>query len=342
MKTNIFWSFLLLLGVLTIFSCQKDSDDLPVIGEEMEEVEETGGEDEMEQTRELEEGEKVLSIRLTDAPVDLQAVNIDIVGMYIVADDTRHELSTVRGVYNLLDFQDGIDTLISVDTFNISFLRDIVFELGDNNSVIDNAGIEFPLELPSANRDYLTIKFNQRLDSLQLLDLQLDFDACRSVQETGSGRWILKPVINVVRFNDSPVDRDSFDFSSNKVDMIKSLYPDFVRFEIERKQYCFTDELVVRVDMSSPNEEQTVLLNANCDRLYKVQKQELTDVPDNLVDAAMDALTGNVDLFMKVETYSSTSVDFVVYGFRAIKGQGNSGQEWNLYIDESGMLICRE
>lgn len=347
MKTNIFWSFLLLLGMLSIFSCQKDSDDLPVIEDEMEETEITEDEDEeienddSDQTRELEEGEKVISIRLTDAPIDLQAVNVDIVGMYIVAGDMRHQLSTAQGVYNLLDFQDGIDTLISVDTFSISFLNDIVFELGDNNSVIDNAGIEHPLELPSANRNFLTISFNQRLDSLQLVDLQLDFDACRSIHETDSGRWILRPVIHVATFNDRPVDSDT-DFGGNKIDMIKSLYPDFDDFEIERKQYCFTDELVIRVDMSSPNEEQTVLLDASCARLYKVQKQEITNVPDNIVDSAMDVLTGgDVDLFREVEAYAGVNGD-VAYGFRAIKGQGNSGQEWSLYIDESGMLICRE
>lgn len=337
MKSNIFLSSLILLGCLTIFSCQKDADDLPLVEEETPETEQT------ETTRELEEGESILNIRLTDGPIDLQAVNIDIVGMYIIADDTRHKLSTVEGIYNLLDFQDGIDTLISVDTFSISFLQDIVFELGDNNSVIDNAGVEHPLELPSANRDFLTINFNQRLDTLQLLDIQIDFDACKSVHLTDSGRWILRPVIDIKRFNDRPMVTDSVSMGGNKIDMIKEAYPEYDIFDIERKEYCFTDNIVIRAEMrsSTSDEQQTLLLNMECDYLYIVKFQELEDIPANILQAAQDAVGVNIDLFNRVQLYASFT-GAITYGLSGIDALGTAGTQINIYLNENAGVICLE
>jgi len=341
MKTKIFWNLLLVLGLLTIFSCQKDSDELPQSNGEDTEETPTNNDEENPQNRELEEGEKVLSIRLTDAPVDLQAVNIDIIGMYIVADDARYELATVQGIYNLLDFQDGLDTLISVDTFSITKLQDIVFELGDNNSVIDKDGVEYPLELPSSNRDFLIIKINQELDAIQLVDIQIDFDACKSVHETSNGRWILRPVIKINTFNDRPMDEPEIDFAPNKIELIKEPYPDYDDFEIERKRYCFSDiDVIIRVEMKSSFEEQILLLDSNCDQLFKVRVQELSEIDEELVEA-VELVTDSAELFKRVEVYSGRNNE-KLYGFRAVIGQGNSGQEVRLYLDESGALICRE
>ncbi len=345
MNTKLLWTCMLLIGLLTFFSCQKDEmpngDDTEQMTDPTEEQGDDGDEIE-DETRELQEEERVLSIRLTDAPVDLQAVNVDIVGMYIVADDTRYQLSTVQGIYNLLDFQDGIDTLISVDTFEISFLKDIIFELGDNNSIIDSEGVEHPLELPSANRDFLTIKFNQRLDTIQLLDLQLDFDACRSVHETGSGRWVMRPVIKVNRINDRPQLVD-IDFEASKIDMIKAAYPDFERFDIERKRYCFTDQALIRVEMSSivSDERKIVLLDSDCAFAYKVTREALDDLPDNITATASSAVNGNVDLFAEADVLRSVT-DELTYAFSAVRGQGNSAKQIGIYIDQEADLICTD
>lgn len=331
--------WLLLIGILAIYSCDKEPNENDIDptdpNEEMVDPENND-------SRELLEGESVLKIRLTDGPIDLQAVNLDIVGMYIIADSSRHQLSTVQGIYNLLDFQNGLDTLISVDTFSISFLKDLIFELGDNNTVVDNEGVEHPLELPSANRDFLTIKFNQRLDSLDLLDVQIDFDACKSVHETGNGRWILKPVIKINRINDRrPV--DDIDTTPDKLDQILAANPGFEIEDIDRKAYCFTDEILIKVELGNEmtDEEKTLILNSDCVELFEVQKVDIADLGTDITDAAMDGITGNADLFKMVDSYVGPNGNSM-FGFTAMKGQGNSGKQVDIFIDGDSMLICTE
>lgn len=334
MNTKFFLSTILMIGLFSFFSCQKDSDILPLDPDEITEVGE-------EENRELMEGERAVRIRLTDGPADLQAVNVDIIGLYIVADSNKYQLTTVNGVYNLLDFQNGIDTLISVDTFNSSFLKDIVLELGDNNSVVDDQGIEFPLELPSANRDFLKIKFNQKLDSLQLLDVQLDFDACRSVRETGNGRWILKPVIHVSKVNNRPMDVDPD--ISDKIAMIEAAYPAFDEFRIERHEYCFMNEVVIRVDAKSvqSGDEMSTILNTDCEELYTISQDEVDNLSVDLLEAAQSSLNGNAELFVTADIFTDSNGE-VFYGFALVRGNGNGAKQFLSYVDADATLICTE
>lgn len=66
------------------------------------------------------------------------------------------------------------------------------------NSVIPSGGIETPLATPSAVQS--GIKLNNQFDVAPntLVDLVLDFDACKSVVTMGNGGYSLKPVIRVI------------------------------------------------------------------------------------------------------------------------------------------------
>ena len=330
---NIFF----FLSLFILFSCQNDLDN------DMNESDVTDPlTNENEESRSLLEGECVIKIRLTDGPIDLQAVNIDIIGMHIIGDSTKYNLSTVNGIYNLLDFQNGIDTLISVDTFMINFLKDIVLELGENNTIIDKNGDVHPLEFPSNNRDFLKIKFNQKLDSLQLSDVQLDFDACKSVHQTGNGRWILKPVIKINRFNDHP-HFGNFDLLDDKLKMIELSYPDYDKFEIKQVDICFSDKQLIEVFATSTinNNERVFLLNTNCEELYVIETTDFLSLSDEIQETAKNAINGNPEFFNEVLVYNQSN-SLKIYGFTAIKGQGNSAKEIKVYVDEMGVIICKE
>jgi len=147
-------------------------------------------------------GSARLSVYLTDAPAGYDAVNIDIVKLQIKTNDDPsdngwQELTLSKaGVYNLLDFRNGMDTLLSsveLPGGKVSQLRMI---LGTNNSIVVNGNsLPLPLETPSAQQSGL--KFNIHADLVEGVTYKvwIDFDAARSIVKTGSSNYILKPVV---------------------------------------------------------------------------------------------------------------------------------------------------
>jgi hypothetical protein len=73
---------------------------------------------------------------------------------------------------------------------------------------------KIPLETPSAIRSGVKLIHQFTVNSGQRVDLLLDFDACKSIVRTGSGKYILKPVIKVIPFAlngiEGFVDKQSF------------------------------------------------------------------------------------------------------------------------------------
>ncbi len=139
-----------------------------------------------------------LQIRLTDGPGDFQQVNVDIQEIRIKsASDTTQwfSLPTNAGVYNLLDFQNGIDTLIAAGPVPIDTLKEVRFMLGPDNSVMVDSML-YPLETPSAQQSGLKVKIDKHLH-LDVNTLILDFDAAQSVKIQGNGVYRLHPVIKL-------------------------------------------------------------------------------------------------------------------------------------------------
>lgn len=143
-------------------------------------------------------GDVALNIRLTDGPGDYQQVNVDIREIRIkTSGDTAQwvSLNTNAGVYNLLEFQNGVDTLLASGTMSADTLKEVRFILGNNNSVMVDS-VVYSLDTPSAQESGLKIKIDQHLN-LDINTLTLDFDAEKSILQTGNGSYKLKPVIKV-------------------------------------------------------------------------------------------------------------------------------------------------
>lgn len=142
-----------------------------------------------------------LEVRLTDDPSPYDAVYIDVqkVEVNVSSDSgTTSGWQTVPllrpGIYNLLKFRNGIDTVLAAADLPAGKLSQMRLVLGSNNSVVIN-GQSYSLKTPSAQQSGLKFNIHSTLTSDIVYRLWIDFDAGRSIVNTGSGAYILKPVI---------------------------------------------------------------------------------------------------------------------------------------------------
>jgi len=135
---------------------------------------------------------------MTDAPGPYSEVNVDVQSVEVIgADGQTVVLNTNAGIYNLLDFTNGADTLIATSTLTSAQVSQIRLILGPNNTVVVG-GQTYPLSTPSAEQSGLKLQVNQTLQADIENNILLDFDANTSIVETGNGTYKLKPVLRTV------------------------------------------------------------------------------------------------------------------------------------------------
>ncbi|MEK6780597.1 MAG: DUF4382 domain-containing protein [Bacteroidota bacterium] len=142
-----------------------------------------------------------LEVRLTDAPGDYEAVNIDIADVQVNSgadEDGWKSLDVNKGVYDLLKLTNGLDTLLGKIELPAGRVSQVRLILGENNSLsIDGQAIS--LSTPSGQQSGLKLQVNADLVEGITYKLLLDFDAARSVVRAGSsGNYNLKPVIRTI------------------------------------------------------------------------------------------------------------------------------------------------
>jgi len=167
---------LMIIGGFVLFSCNKNSS--------------SGG-----------NGTGHLEVRLTDDPAVYDAVNIDVQSVEVnISSDTGTSSGwkTINllhpGVYNLLAFRNGMDTILASADIPSGQLSQMRLILGSNNSVVID-GKTYDLKTPSAQQSGLKFNIHATLTDGIVYRLWIDFDASRSIVSTGSGKYILKPVI---------------------------------------------------------------------------------------------------------------------------------------------------
>lgn len=150
-------------------------------------------------------GTTELRVNLTDGPIDeLDSVYVDIREVNIkLGDDTLttndesgwSNVAINPGIYDLLSYQDGVDTLLAWGTIPTGYVKEIRLVLGDRNSVVDSFGVSHPLTIPSGGSSGLKIKINKPVYG-PVDSLLLDFDAALSISNEASG-YKLRPVIRL-------------------------------------------------------------------------------------------------------------------------------------------------
>ena len=164
-------SAVFLFAMVAFIGCRKDSDNFGT-------------------------GTSQVTFKLTDAPGQYDEVNIDITGLQVIINDSILDLDVEQGVYNLLDFVNGKDTLLVKDEIPSGKLSQVRLILGEDNTIKIGEDV-YDLKTPSAQQSGL--KLNVHADLLQgvAYAYTIDFDASRSVVKTGNGKYILKPVLRV-------------------------------------------------------------------------------------------------------------------------------------------------
>ncbi|PWU00559.1 MAG: hypothetical protein C5B52_08675 [Bacteroidetes bacterium] len=149
-----------------------------------------------------------LQVRLTDSPFpNVKEVWVDVQNIEIQMDDTTHPIvlnGSHPGMYNLLDFTNGKDTLLADATVPPGKISQIRLILGDNNYLVTKDGVNIPLTTPSAQQSGLKVQVHQQVTGGILYRLILDFDAGRSINKAGnSGKYLLKPVLRILSLEPS-------------------------------------------------------------------------------------------------------------------------------------------
>jgi hypothetical protein len=149
-------------------------------------------------------GPSHMDLYLTDAPGDYREVWIDIqkIMVNVPGGDTTEsggwkEAALLHpGLYNLLDFRNGADTVLAGVDLPAGTVSQIRLVLGDDNYLILDDGTKVPLTTPSAQQSGLKLNVHAELMAGIPYALVLDFDAGRSIVKAGnSGKYLLKPVI---------------------------------------------------------------------------------------------------------------------------------------------------
>lgn len=142
------------------------------------------------------------TVKLVDAPVSYEKVLIDIQDVQIKSStdnsDTGWKSLTIsrKGLYNILDFKNGLDTLLGTINLPAGTISQLRLVLGTNNKV-QYQGILSNMTTPSAQQSGLKLLINATLLEGINYVYWIDFDAAKSIVHTGSNNFILKPVIKV-------------------------------------------------------------------------------------------------------------------------------------------------
>lgn len=158
-----------------------------------------------------------LRVALTDAPAcGYDEVNVTVQKVRVHQSSTAAEgdsgwsevvLNPARKI-NLLDLTNGVLEELGQTELPAGSYSQLRLQLASNsgaaplaNSLVltGSDGNEIPLDTPSAQQSGLKMNLNLTVQSNEVADLVLDFDACKSVVVRGnSGRYNLKPVVSVL------------------------------------------------------------------------------------------------------------------------------------------------
>jgi hypothetical protein len=138
-----------------------------------------------------------LNVRLAStSSIDAEQLNIDIRQVQVNYGDTSWLLlSTPDQVYNLLDFQNGLDTLIAQgDIPATSIVKQLRLTLGSENSIkMKGKLFSFATEgTPTDLTFFLNKKLNRKDETITL-----NFDPALSISQSAEGTYQFNPAVTV-------------------------------------------------------------------------------------------------------------------------------------------------
>jgi hypothetical protein len=152
-----------------------------------------------------------LNVRMTDAPGDFESVNLVItqVSAHLEGGGAESDTDSTSGwvvlnstpaTYDLLTLRNGVFVTIGAGLVPAGHYTQVRLKLGEGSNVVID-GVTHPLTVPSGLQSGLKLVGPFDVPAGGVIDLALDFDAARSIHQTGAGAWMLKPTVKVIPFN---------------------------------------------------------------------------------------------------------------------------------------------
>ena len=163
-------------------------------------------------------GTGTLSVALTDSSCgSYAAIYVTIDEVQVNQSDNGNSgwrtVATPMKTYNLLKLINGVTEVLGSNELATGVYHQIRLIIGkiaesENNIngvphpyanyVVFDDGSEEPLKIPSGYNTGIKLVHNFEVVENNSVELLLDFEACKSVVETGSGKYLLKPTIKVI------------------------------------------------------------------------------------------------------------------------------------------------
>lgn len=152
-----------------------------------------------------------VKVQLTDAPGVVDALHLQIVGVSahrsggtVESGDTTEvllgegweNLSSDTTSVDLMTLRNGVTSTLAVALVPSGRYTQIRLLLAPGSDVVVD-GVTYPLQTPSGLQSGIKLIHGFDVPAGGEIELTLDFDAQKSVIETGAGAWMLKPTIAV-------------------------------------------------------------------------------------------------------------------------------------------------
>jgi hypothetical protein len=148
-----------------------------------------------------------VQLKLVDLPGDYLEVNVNIVDVqYNNSEDEEgwKSFESFEGeqIVDLTELTGGVNLVLSNELIPAGTLKQIRLILGDGNTIVVEGddklpSLPLPLTTPSAQQSGLKLNLDAELEAGFSYTFVLDWDVQKSIVETGSDKYILKPVIRV-------------------------------------------------------------------------------------------------------------------------------------------------
>ena len=172
-------------------------------------------------------GTGTVSFGLTDSSTDkYSAIYVTIDEVQVNKDDSSSNgnsgwitVATPMKTYNLLRLVNGVTEILGDDELEAGTYKQIRLIIGrtaesenningephpEANYLVLKDGSYADLKIPSGYQTGIKLVHTFEVEEGSFVELVLDFEACKSVVETGNGKYILKPTIKVIETADKP------------------------------------------------------------------------------------------------------------------------------------------
>lgn len=144
------------------------------------------------------EGMTRMNVKITDSPGAYEAIYLSVKEIQILTSDGTSTMPVGPTPFNILNFRMGKDTLIASQDIPSGNIQEVRLVLNTTGNQVKIDGVIYPLTTPSGQSSGVKLKVQESLEAGVAYTMLLDFDAAKSIVQTGNGKYILKPVIRAI------------------------------------------------------------------------------------------------------------------------------------------------